>query len=55
MYCVDCIRKSDILELYTVHRCELSNLRYNGFRNVNVREAFAIVTGMGSWPAEVKG
>ena len=45
MCCVDCMRKSDMLELYTVHKCELLNLRYGRFRNVNVREEFAIVTG----------
>ena len=45
---MDCIRKSDLVEPYTVHKCELSNLHFGGVRNVNVREEFTIVTGMGS-------
>ena len=55
MDCVYSIWKADLLGPYTVHKCELSNLLYIGVRNINVREQFAIVTGMGSQLIEVTG
>ena len=38
-----------------MHKRELSNLSYDGVRNVDMREELTIVTGMSSQTIKVKG